>query len=399
MKARRLYTWQAIDSRGEIHHGELMAEEKSLVYQQLFEQGLQPYQIGSGKRIAPGQWRGEHMIQFTRQLATLLQAGLPLVNSLQLLAQEHQSAAWRCLLLEIGDKVAMGNPFSEVIAEKHTVFPLIYRQLIAIGELTGNLDRCCLQLAQQQEEQQKLQKKVMKALRYPLFICLVAILVSILMLVLVLPEFAKVYQSFDAPLPWFTQGLLTLSSVLIGSGPYLLIVLASLTWLYLRKMRPLPIWQQREQAVLLRLPLISLLVKGNCLSQIFRILTMTQQAGLTLVDGLNAAMLSVSNLFYRQALETIEQQLTQGHPFHIALAQQSLFPSLCQQLVRVGEESGTLDILLGKLALWHEQQTHELADTLAQALEPILMMVVGGIVGALVIAMYLPIFQLGNVLG
>ncbi|MFC0228621.1 protein transport protein HofC [Serratia aquatilis] len=399
MKIRRLFTWQAIDQRGEIRHGELIAEEKSLIYQQLFEQGLQPYQISSGRRIAPAQWRGEHMIQFTRQLATLLQAGLPLVNSLQLLAQEHQSAAWRCLLLEIGDKVAVGNPFSEVIAEQHAIFPLIYRQLIAIGELTGNLDRCCLQLAQQQEAQQKLQKKVIKALRYPLFICVVAFLVSILMLVLVLPEFAKVYQSFDAPLPWFTQGLLTLSSVLISIGPYLLIALASLTWLYLHKMHPFPVWQQREQAILLRLPLISRLVKGNCLSQIFRILTMTQQAGLTLVDGLNAAMLSVSNLFYKQALETIEQQLTQGHPFHIALAQQNLFPSLCQQLVRVGEESGTLDILLGKLALWHEQQTHELADTLAQGLEPILMMVVGGIVGALVIAMYLPIFQLGNVLG
>ncbi|WON76341.1 protein transport protein HofC [Serratia sp. UGAL515B_01] len=399
MKVRRIYTWQAIDNRGDIRSGELMAADKNHAYQQLFEQGLQPYQVSSGRRITPGQWRGEHMIQFTRQLATLLQAGLPLVNSLQLLAQEHQSVAWRCLLLEIGDRVAMGNPFSEVVAEQHAVFPLIYRQLIAIGELTGNLDRCCLQLAQQQEAQQKLQKKVMKALRYPLFICLVAFLVSILMLVLVLPEFAKVYQSFNAPLPWFTQGLLALSAALINTGPYLLIVLAGLAWCYLHKMHPLPVWQQREQAVLLRLPLISLLVKGNCLSQIFHILTMTQQAGLTLVEGLNAAILSVGNVFYRQALETIKQQLAQGHSFHTSLAQQNLFPSLCQQLVRVGEESGTLDILLGKLALWHEEQTHELADTLAQALEPMLMMVVGGIVGALIIAMYLPIFQLGNVLG
>ncbi|MFZ1875038.1 MAG: type II secretion system F family protein, partial [Chania sp.] len=183
------------------------------------------------------------------------------------------------------------------------------------------------------------------------------------------------------------------------SGPYLLVILASLIGFYLRWLHPLPDWQQREQAALLRIPLISSLIKGNCLSQIFRILTMTQQAGLTLVEGLHAATLSVGNLFYRQALETIQQQLAQGHPFHSALAHQVLFPSLCQQLVRVGEESGTLDTLLGKLALWHEQQTHELADTLAQTLEPMLMMVVGGIVGALVIAMYLPIFQLGNVLG
>lgn len=399
MKARRLYLWQAIDHHGAIRRGELLAAEKNQVYLHLLELGLQPYQVGAGKQIAARQWRGEPMIQFTRQLATLLQAGLPLVNSLGLLAQEHQSAAWRCLLTEMGESVAKGQPFSEVIAEQQSVFPLVYRQLIAIGELTGNLDSCCLQLAQQQEAQQKLQKKVIKALRYPLFICLVAIVVSILMLVMVLPEFAKVYQSFEAPLPWFTQGLLTLSEILIATGPYLLLILTGLAWFYLHWLHPLPDWQQREQAILLRLPLISLLVKGNCLSQIFRILTMTQQAGLTLVEGLNAAMLSVSNIFYRQALATIELQLLQGHPFHSALAQQRLFPSLCQQLARVGEESGTLDILLGKLALWHEQQTHELADTLAQTLEPILMLVVGGIVGTLVIAMYLPIFQLGNVLG
>lgn len=399
MKKCRLYLWQAIDPQGGIRQGEFMVADKNQVYQQLLEQGLQPYQISAGKRITPRLWRGEPMIQFTRQLATLLQAGLPLVNSLQLLAKEHQSAAWRCLLLEISHKVALGQPFSEVISEQQRVFPLIYRQLIAIGELTGNLDRCCLQLAQQQEAQQKLQKKVAKALRYPLFICAVAILVSILMLVMVLPEFAKVYQSFNAPLPWFTQGLLNLSALLIGTGPYLLVSLAGLVGGYLRWLHPLPDWQRREQAALLRIPLIASLIKGSCLSQIFRILTMTQQAGLTLVEGLDAATLSVGNLFYRQALETIQQQLAQGHPFYSALAQQALFPALCQQLVRVGEESGTLDILLEKLAHWHEQQTHELADTLAQTLEPMLMMVVGSIVGALVIAMYLPIFQLGNVLG
>lgn len=399
MKLRRLYLWQAIDNQGMICQGELLAEEKNRVYQQLLERDLQPYQVSAGKRISRHHWRGEPMIQFTRQLATLLQAGLPLVNSLQLLAQEHQSAAWRCLLVEMSDSVAIGTPFSEAIAGQHSVFPLIYRQLIAVGELTGNLDRCCWQLAEQQEAQQKLQKKVTKALRYPLFICLVAIIVTLLMLVMVLPEFAKVYQSFDAPLPWFTQRLMTLSAMLIASGPYLLFVITGVSGSYLRWLHPLPEWQQREQTLLLRLPLLSLLIKGHCLSQIFHILTMTQQAGLTLVAGLNAAILSISNPFYRQALKTIEQQLTQGINFHHALAQQPLFPSLCQQLVRVGVESGTLDIVLGKLALWHEQQTHELAETLAQTLEPILMMIVGGIVGGLVIAMYLPIFQLGNVLG
>ncbi|CAI1802164.1 protein transport protein HofC [Serratia proteamaculans] len=399
MKALRLFLWQAIDPQGQLRQGELMSSEKNRVSQWLIEQGLQPCQINSGKRIAPSQWRGEPLIQFTRQLATLLQAGLPLVSGLQLLATEHPSAAWRCLLREVGEQVQQGQPFSEVIAGQHAIFPLIYRQLIAIGELTGHLDECCLQLAQQQEAQQKLQKKVVKALRYPLFICAVALLVSILMLVMVLPEFAGVYQSFDAPLPWFTQGLLNLSTLLIHGGPWLAAILGCTLFAYFRRLHPQPHWRRREQAVLLRLPLIAQLIKGGCLSQIFRILAMTQQAGLTLIEGLNAAALSVDNLFYRQAIERVQQQIAQGQTFHNALGQQALFPTLCQQLVRVGEESGSLDTLLGKLALWHEQQTFELADTLAQTLEPILMLVVGGIVGTLVIAMYLPIFQLGNVLG
>lgn len=399
MTAHRLFFWQAIDAEGKICRGEVMSSEKSRVSQQLIEQGLQPCQIKHGKRIPSRQWRGDPLIHFTRQLATLLQAGLPLVSALQMLATEHPAAAWRCLLRQLGEQVRQGQPFSEAVAEQRAIFPQIYRQLIAIGELTGNLDRCCLQLAQQQESRQKLHSKVTRALRYPLFVCTLALLVSILMLVMVLPEFAGVYQSFDAPLPWFTQGLLHLSALLIGTGPYLALALGGLIFSYRRWLHPQPQWCRREQAIQLRLPLAARLIAGSALSQIFRILAMTQQAGLTLVDGLNAAALAMDNLFYRQALEQVQQRIAEGESFHHALSQQPLFPALCRQLVRVGEESGSLDSLLDKLAQWHERQTLELADTLAQTLEPLLMLVVGGIVGALVIAMYLPIFQLGNVLG
>ncbi|WP_273875918.1 type II secretion system F family protein, partial [Serratia marcescens] len=144
-KARRLFLWQAFDAQGALRRGELMSEEKRQVSRLLIEQGLQPCRIGHGKRVTPGQWRGEPLIHFTRQLATLLQAGLPLVNALQLLAAEHPSAAWRCLLRQLADQVREGQPLSETLAEQPGIFPLIYRQLIAIGELTGNLDRCCLQ--------------------------------------------------------------------------------------------------------------------------------------------------------------------------------------------------------------------------------------------------------------
>lgn len=154
-----------------------------------------------------------------------------------------------------------------------------------------------------------------------------------------------------------------------------------------------------EQRLLLRLPFISPLIRGSCLSQIFQTLAITQQAGLPLVAGLKAAALTITNDTYQQALKQIQKQISQGAPLYTTLAQHHLFPALCQQLVRVGEESGALDVLLGKLANWHQQQTQDLADNLTQMLEPLLMLVIGSIVGVLVIAMYLPIFQLGDVIG
>ncbi len=174
-----------------------------------------------------------------------------------------------------------------------------------------------------------------------------------------------------------------MSALLIAVGPYLALLLGALLFGYCRWLHPRPPWRRREQAALLRLPLIARLVSGGALSQTFRILTMTQRAGLTLVEGLNAAALAADHLLYRQALEQVQRQLAEGEAFHHALALQPLFPPLCRQLVRVGEESGSLDVLLDKLAQWYERQTHELADTLAQTLEPLLMLVVGGIVGAL----------------
>ncbi len=399
MRSRRLYFWQAINAQGKMQQGELITTEKNDVYQKIIEQELQPVVIKAGKYIPAHYWHGSARILFIRQLATLLKAGLPLLDSLQLLARENDSPAWRCIMQEVSKKVANGQAFSEVIADYPMIFSPLYHQLISIGELTGKLDQCCEQLAQQQEQQQQLQKKIARALRYPVFICMVAMFVSMIMLVIVLPEFAKIYQSSDTPLPWLTSGLLYISHALISYGPYITLLLIVLFIFYRNKLRNLPAWQQREQALLLRLPVISLMVRGSCLSQIFQTLAMTQQAGLTLIAGLDATALSINNIIYQREIINIRKQISHGIAFHSTLIGHPLFPSLCQQLIRVGEESGSLDIVLKKLAGWYQQQAYEVADSLVQILEPTLMLIVGGITGILVIAMYLPIFQLGNVVG
>lgn len=395
----RLYHWQAIDSQGSIQDGDSIEVSKEGIYQQLFAAGLQPLKIHMKQSLHRRFWKNQERVSIIRQLATLLQAGLPLVNSLTLLAGEHPKPAWQCVLHKIAKGVREGKPLSEMLNAYPDVFPDIYRQIISIGELTGQLDQCCLQLAAQQEQQAELKAKVKKALRYPLIVSVIATLVTLLMLTMVLPEFAKIYASFDAQLPWFTRMLVATSEVLIGTGPWLAGVLSLCCFAYLRKLHPQKRWKLREQKLLLTLPLTSRLVTDSCLSQIFQTLAMTQQAGMTLIAGLAAASASMSNLHFQTALGQIREQIMQGVPLHKAFVQSPLFPSLCQQLIKIGEESGSLDELLLKLAHLHNEKANSLADTLSQTIEPVLMAVMGVIVGGLVIAMYLPIFQLGSVMG
>ncbi|HHL2558393.1 TPA: protein transport protein HofC [Yersinia enterocolitica] len=399
MNHQRLFYWEAINTEGQLLTGALLATERNAVYEYMLRSGLQPLDVKGGKRLSIRYWRGERLIAITRQLATLLQTGLPLVNCLQLLAKEMDALPWQCLLQEISQQISQGQSLSEAIAHYPHTFPQLYPPVIAMGELTGNLEQCCMQLVQHQERQQKLQKKVVKALKYPVFVCVIALVVSIIMLVLVLPEFAQIYQSFDTPLPALTVSLLFISAFLTAYGPYLAALLTSLFigYFYLRRHRIY--YQQWEQKLLLRIPLISALIRGRCLSQIFQTLAITQHAGLPLTAGLDAALHSINNDTYQRALRNIQKQINQGVPLYMTLAQHPLFPPLCQQMVRVGEESGALDVLLEKLASWQQQQTQDLADNLTQMLEPLLMLIIGSIVGVLVIAMYLPIFQLGDVIG
>lgn len=397
MNNLRLYRWQALDQAGQLHHGELLADSRQAAYQQLFIQRLQPLKIRPRRRPAAGSQR-QQLIAIMRQLATLLQAGLPLIGSLQLLAEEQHEPFWRCILQNMARQLEQGESFSSTIAHYQPPFPTLCSPLVAVGELTGQLEQCCWRLAQQQEQRERLHRKVSKALRYPLFICLLAAAICLLMLLFVLPEFAKIYRSFDAALPWFTRRLLALADGLAATGAYLLTGAVLAAGLYRRRLRHSPRWRRRQEWLLLHLPLVGQLVRGNCLSQIFYTLTVMQQSGLPLLQSLEVSAQALNSPAYRRLLDHIRQEVAQGTPFHAAVGQNALFPPLCQQLIRIGEESGTLDTLLGRLAEWHEQQTHELADGLTQTLEPTLMVVVGVIVGALLIAMYLPIFQLGNVL-
>ncbi|MFC3396646.1 protein transport protein HofC [Brenneria rubrifaciens] len=398
MKLTRLYRWRAMTPEGELAHGEMIGFHRQQAYTCLIARGYQPLSLKTEQYLSPRYWKREHVGEVFKQLGMLLQAGLPLLDALKLLAEQHQRPGWRCVLKDIGDQVAQGKSLSETLTDYSHIFPVVYRSLVAVGELTGKLDECCLQLSHQQERQCYLQRKVIKALRYPCFVLIVATLVCTLMLTLVLPEFANLYASFDTPLPWFTQRLIHLAAWVADYGLATLLSLAALLLIYLGMRRNRVAWREREQACLLKIPVISDLIRGKCLHQTFKILAMTQYAGLTLPAGLDAAG-TISHLPYQSAVQRIQQQIQQGITLHRAIQPFILlFPAPCQQLIRVGEETGALDMLFAQLAQWYERKTEQQAENLTQTLEPLLMVIVGGMVGAIVTGMYLPIFQLGNVL-
>lgn len=390
-----LYSWQAIDESRELQCGESLLPRSQEMFGQLVQNGLQPIVLKKSLKMGKRYWKNKERIAFVRQLATLLQTGLPLTLSLELLASDHPLPGWRCVLGDLVKRVNEGQPLSLVMKEYPQVFPPIYGQIISIGELTGQLDSCCAQLATQQEQIMFLQKRVKKALRYPLTVMLIASAITLLMLTLVLPEFAKIYASFDAELPWFTQLLISASNGIVRFGPGFSLLMALGLGLYMRCLHPQEKWRWREQRCLLRLPLVKKLIGDGCLCQLFQTLVLTQHAGMTLSAGLAAAEAAIGNLHYRQAVGMLTKRLSQGISLHKALHESALFPPLCRQLVRIGEESGALDTLLEKLAHWHAEQANELADNMAQKIEPLMMLFMGVVVGGLVIAMYLPIFNLG----
>ncbi|SFN17507.1 protein transport protein HofC [Izhakiella capsodis] len=398
MNKTMLFHWQAIDSAGCWQQGERLEQNYPRLCQYLHDNQLTPLRIRLRQIYLSRSWQQAVRITLMQQIATLLRAGLSLSASLTMLSRGQQKP-WQLLLIQLADQISQGISFAQALRQWPQVFPPLYSSMVHIGELTGQLENCCQQLAAQQERQHLLQKKVQKALRYPLFILLIAAATSSAMLLFVLPEFVAIYANFDAELPAFTRAVMQLSSILQRSSPWLIVTLffAVLGWRY--QQRRCPSVRLFTQRLTLRLPFISALYRGGVLSQIFITLSLTQRAGLPLLDGLNATAETLPSGIWQSLLNALKRHIEAGQPLHLAIENHRQFTPLCYQLIKVGEEAGALDDMLSRLAKWHEVQTQDLADSLAAMLEPMMMVVVGGIIGTLVIAMYLPVFNLGSALG
>jgi len=357
--------------------------------QQLRTTALHP--LALNRSLQRPRWQRHHCYDIFRQLATLLQAGLTLSHSLQMLAEQHPLKHWQALLHSLADDLCGGCSFSASMNKWPEVFSPLYVSMVKTGELTGKLEECCRQLAQQQKAQEQLGAKVKKALRYPTIILTLAALVVLAMVTLVLPEFAAIYNTFNTPLPWLTQAVMGLAAAIQGHIVTLFALLLILV-VAACKLRRHPRWQR----MLLHLPVMGVLARGQKLGQIFTVLSLTQQAGIAFLQGLESVEETVESGYWQTKMREVREHIEQGMPVWSAFQQASVFTPLCIQLIRTGEIAGALDVMLANLARHHTEQTFQQADNLAALLEPLLLIVTGLIIGTLVVAMYLPIFHLGD---
>lgn len=387
---KRIYFWYDIN----FHQNKIIATSKQDVKRQLLLQGQIAIKIRAGNIITKKSFHPSDLLIITKQLATMLKAGLSIVDSLRLLLDDQPKPQWQYLLSDISQQIAKGESLSSVLKQYHSVFPALYCEIIAIGELTGQLDHSFEQLTAHLEKSLQLQRQIRKAMRYPLFLLSVSVVVIIVMMFIVLPKFADIYQSFDAQLPYFTQLVIDIANKVQQNGVLILLVPSLGYFLFQRffKVR----YQLTIDRQKLALPLLGQVIQSQCLMQIFHTLAITQQAGIPLLTGLSASANTTGNSYYRDIINKIINGIEKGNAFSQMLS--SYFPKLCVQLVHAGEESGSLDVMLNNLSLYYQQQNQTLTDNLVKAFEPILMLFLALIIGGLVISMYLPVFQMGDVI-
>lgn len=393
-----IYYWQAMDGNANLIEGEQLAIFSFEVKRDLLNRGVIPFIVRRGALLQTGQDDSQTRILFLEQLSAMLSAGLPLDRCIALLQQSHSRSHWCWILKQLADELYQGSAFSQALRRFPKVFPTLCCEVIQVGELTGRLAICCDELAKGQALTDKLRKEVLKALRYPAFILAVALLVIILMLLFVMPQFAQIYSSFNSQLPALTLLFIQLAQWLADHGTTFFLFSGSALICYLYGRKKMVFIRQGEQRLLLVTPVIKQLLQLGFLSRFFAMMALMTQAGIKVDEALEVLITMTDIYTYQSTLRKMSEDIEQGSSLFQASSRHSLFPEMSRQLLLIGEESGELDTLLAKLATYYQEELMRQATGLTKTLEPCFMLILGLIVGSLVIAMYLPVFQLGEVM-
>lgn len=393
----RPFQWTARQAQGRLIRGQTRAGGVFQVRAQLRRQGLVPVSVQAVPRQRRQPVRTQDVVLFTRQLATLLAAGIPLLQGLQITREGQTRAGMAELIAQLSADLESGLSFSMALRRHPRVFPALYAHLVEAGEASGQLDVLLLRLALDLEKSQALRSKVRSALVYPAVVLAVAAVVLAVVMVVVVPSFQEVFASFGAELPLLTQAVMAASRTLAAHGGSMLLLALGLGALLLRQWRRSETLRRRTERMVLGLPLCGDLLHQAAVARWSRTLAGLLAAGLPLVDAMGAARGAGGYYAYADACARLRDELSRGTQLHAAMGQTGLFSPMVQQMCAVGEESGALDLMLVKVAESHEREVDAQVAGLTSVLEPLIILVLGLLIGGLVIALYLPIFQMGQI--
>jgi type IV pilus assembly protein PilC len=394
-----LYAWEGTDKKGSKIAGELSGHNPALIKAQLRKQGINPSKVrkktaslfSAGKRIT-----ALDIALFTRQMATMMKAGVPLLQSFDIIGEGFDNPNMRKLVDEVKQEVAAGNSFAAALRKKPQYFDELYCNLVDAGEQAGALDTLLERVATYKEKSESLKAKIKKAMTYPLAVVFVAVIVTGVLLVKVVPQFQSVFAGFGAELPAFTVMVIGLSEFLQAWWWLLLsgMIVGFLGFRHaLKRSQRFRDWLDTH---LLKLPIIGTLLYKSAVARYARTLSTTFAAGVPLVEALDSVAGATGNIVFKRAVLRIKQDVSTGMQLNFSMRTSGVFPNMAVQMAAIGEESGALDDMLDKVATYYEAEVDNMVDNLTSLLEPFIMVVLGVIVGGLVVAMYLPIFQLGT---
>ncbi|QIA64223.1 type II secretion system F family protein [Vibrio astriarenae] len=397
------YRWRGINSTGKKVSGQMLALNEVEVRDKLKEQHVSIKKIkrGSVSLLTKLTHRvnSKDITLLTRQLATMLTTGVPIVQVLKLVADNHRKAEMKSILTQMSKGVEAGTPMSKAMRTASVHFDALYVDLVATGEQSGNLAEAFERLATYREKSEQLRAKVIKALIYPTMVLVVAMGVSYLMLTMVIPEFESMFKGFGAQLPWFTQKVLLLSHWIQAYSLWLVVTLCALCYIGRLIRKQSDIIKLHTSRLSLKIPVIGEVLSKASIAKFSRTLATSFSAGIPILSSLKTSGKTSGNTHYQHAIDAVYRDTAAGVPMYIAMRNTHAFPEMVLQMVMIGEESGKLDGMLNKVASIYEFEVDNTVDNLGKILEPLIIVFLGVVVGGLVVAMYLPIFNLMSVLG
>ena len=396
------FVWNGIDRSGRSSTGEIRAATPAMAKAQLRRQGIQPKNVrkkskplfgGQGKPIKPAD-----IAVFTRQLATMLKAGVPLVQSFDIVAEGAEKPRMKELVSNVRNDVASGSGLAPSLAKYPRLFDDLFCSLVASGEDSGTLETMLDRVATYKEKTEQLKAKIKKALTYPTAVIVVAIVVTAILLIKVVPQFAETFRSFGSDLPAFTLFVLHISNFVQKWWFVILLMIVAAIFLFREaKLRSVKFAEFLDRLIL-RAPIFGAIVHDSVIARFSRTLATTFAAGVPLVDALESTAGAAGNSVYAKAIRQIKDDVTSGSTLYSSTKATGLFPNMLLQMMSIGEESGALDEMLDKVANHYEEAVDNAVDSLSSLMEPMIMAILGVLVGGLMIAMYLPIFMLGSVI-